>query len=166
MFRRGSRVMRLRHGSTVSRDRSRALVAELETQPAGRFGSAFLASFITIVREGVEVILILAMLLALVGKATNTAGLRALSGTDRAAGDLESAMPELGRGGYPSQGTGGKGDLVGSGGGSFGQCRDGDRLELSDRVSTWGSAGDARRVCHARGGRRALLCELLADLAI
>ena len=74
------------------------LVTELESQPAGRFGSAFLASFITIVREGVEVILILAMLLALVGKATNTAGLRVLSGTDRAAGELESAMPELGHG--------------------------------------------------------------------
>ena len=56
------------------------LVAELEAQPAGLFGSAFLASFITIVREGVEVILILAMLLALVGKATSAAGLRAASG--------------------------------------------------------------------------------------
>ena len=42
----------------------------------GRFGSAFVASFITIVREGVEVILILAMLLALVGKATSSASLR------------------------------------------------------------------------------------------
>jgi high-affinity iron transporter len=47
------------------------LVDDLETQPAGRFGSAFVASFITIVREGVEVILIVAMLLALVGKATS-----------------------------------------------------------------------------------------------
>ena len=45
-------------------------MAELEAQPVGLFGSAFLASFITIVREGVEVILILTMLLALVGKAT------------------------------------------------------------------------------------------------
>jgi high-affinity iron transporter len=75
----------------------KSLVAELETQPAGRFGSAFLASFITIVREGVEVILILAMLLALVGKATSAAGLQALRGRDRAASDLESATPELGR---------------------------------------------------------------------
>ncbi len=52
------------------------LVAELEAQPVGLFGSAFLASFITIVREGVEVILILAMLLALVGKATSAVPLR------------------------------------------------------------------------------------------
>ena len=55
------------------RPRSRALVTQLEAQPAGQFGTAFLASFITIVREGVEVILILAMLLALVGKATSSA---------------------------------------------------------------------------------------------
>jgi high-affinity iron transporter len=73
------------------------LVAELETQPAGRFGSAFAASFITIVREGVEVILILAMLLALIGKATSAAGLRALHGSDRAPDDLDIATPELGR---------------------------------------------------------------------
>ncbi len=52
------------------------VVNRVEAQPAGRFGSAFLASFITIVREGVEVILILAMLLALVGKATSTSGLK------------------------------------------------------------------------------------------
>jgi len=53
-----------------------SLVVQLETQPGGGFGSAFLASFITIVREGVEVILILTMLLALVGKATTGSGLR------------------------------------------------------------------------------------------
>ena len=52
------------------------LVTGLESQPAGQFGSAFAASFITIVREGVEVILIVAMLLALVGKATSAVGTR------------------------------------------------------------------------------------------
>jgi high-affinity iron transporter len=61
------------------------LVAQLEAQPAGLFGSAFAASFITIVREGVEVILILAMLLALVGKATNTARARIPGENDGAA---------------------------------------------------------------------------------
>ena len=62
------------------------LVAELEAQPAGLFGSAFLASFITIVREGVEVILILAMLLALVGKATSACGFEGPARRTTAAG--------------------------------------------------------------------------------
>ena len=69
------------------------LVAQLESQPAGRFGSAFVASFITIVREGVEVILIVAMLLALVGKATSTAVLR-MSGESRLAGLSDGASAE------------------------------------------------------------------------
>ena len=80
------------------------LVEELEAQPAGLFGSAFLASFITIsARSGVEVILILAMLLALVGKATNLARVQATDGSDpatsaaRAIGenDLAHALGEL-----------------------------------------------------------------------
>ena len=75
--------------------RVRSLVADLETQPTGQFGSAFLASFITIVREGVEVILILAMLLALVGKATSAAGLRTLPGTDRSVVVRKLLEPEL-----------------------------------------------------------------------
>lgn len=41
----------------------------LEARPAGGFGSAFAASLVTIVREGVEVILVVAMLLALVARA-------------------------------------------------------------------------------------------------
>jgi high-affinity iron transporter len=45
------------------------LVARLEARPAGAFGTAFFESLITIVREGVEVILVLAMLIALVAKA-------------------------------------------------------------------------------------------------
>ncbi len=79
------------------------IVAELEAQPAGLFGSAFVASFITIVREGVEVILILAMLLALVGKATSPARAHVASQNDavapaaRAAGehDLADALTKL-----------------------------------------------------------------------
>ncbi len=47
-----------------------SLVARLEARPAGAFGTAFFESLITIVREGVEVILVLAMLIALVAKAT------------------------------------------------------------------------------------------------
>jgi high-affinity iron transporter len=47
-----------------------SLVARLEVQPAGTFGAAFAASLITIVREGVEIILLLAMLIALVAKTT------------------------------------------------------------------------------------------------
>jgi high-affinity iron transporter len=70
------------------------LVARLESQPAGRFGSAFVASFITIVREGVEVILIVAMLLALVGKATSAALLR---------GPGESGGAALAKGSSPEQ---------------------------------------------------------------
>lgn len=46
------------------------LVARLEAQPTGTFGAAFAASLITIVREGVEIILLLAMLIALVAKTT------------------------------------------------------------------------------------------------
>jgi high-affinity iron transporter len=80
-----------------------SVVTRLEAQPAGRFGPAFLASFITIVREGVEVILILTMLLALVGKATSTSGLKARPGTnwgtlndgDGALADLEQAALRL-----------------------------------------------------------------------
>jgi high-affinity iron transporter len=46
-----------------------SLVARLEARPAGAFGTAFFESLITIFREGVEVILVLAMLIALVAKA-------------------------------------------------------------------------------------------------
>ncbi len=44
------------------------LIAQLEVAPTGTFGAAFFASLITIVREGVEIILILAMLIAVVAK--------------------------------------------------------------------------------------------------
>jgi high-affinity iron transporter len=51
-----------------------AVIARLETRPAGAFGPAFFSSLVTILREGVEVILIVSMLLALVAKATAGAG--------------------------------------------------------------------------------------------
>jgi high-affinity iron transporter len=54
--------------------RLEALIVRLEARPAGRFSPAFIASFVTITREGIEVILIVAMLLALVAKATRAAG--------------------------------------------------------------------------------------------
>ena len=79
-LRRASREKRWRPGSTALEPEVETLVGRLEAQPAGRFGPAFFASLVTIVREGVEVILILAMLLALVGKATSAAGLRAPAG--------------------------------------------------------------------------------------
>ena len=49
-----------------------------ESQPAGTFGPAFFASLITMLREGVEVILILTMLVALVAKAGQRTTLRAI----------------------------------------------------------------------------------------
>jgi high-affinity iron transporter len=52
----------------------KTLITRLEAQPAGRFGPAFLASLVTILREGIEIILILTMLLVLVGKATSFSG--------------------------------------------------------------------------------------------
>ena len=51
-------------------DEVETLVTRLESRPAGTFGTAFFESLITIVREGVEVILVLAMLIALVAKAS------------------------------------------------------------------------------------------------
>jgi high-affinity iron transporter len=53
-----------------------ALLAKVEARPAGTFGAAFVASLITIVREGLEVILVLAMLIALVSKAFMPASAR------------------------------------------------------------------------------------------
>ena len=84
-------------GWTDSSSKVESLVVHLESQPAGRFGSAFLASFITIVREGVEVILILAMLLALVGKATSASGLRAPAEGQRDPDGLASDELDLAR---------------------------------------------------------------------
>jgi high-affinity iron transporter len=65
------------------------LVARQQARPAGAFGTAFFESLVTIVREGVEVILVLAMLIALVVKASGTA-----RGTDDAGG-----APDLARAG-------------------------------------------------------------------
>jgi high-affinity iron transporter len=54
--------------------RVETLILRLEARPAGRFSPAFLASLVTITREGLEVILIVAMLLALISKAAAAAG--------------------------------------------------------------------------------------------
>jgi high-affinity iron transporter len=48
------------------------LIDRLDARPTGAFGPAFIASLVTIVREGVEVILVVTMLLALVAKAAGT----------------------------------------------------------------------------------------------
>jgi high-affinity iron transporter len=58
------------------------VIGRLEARPTGTFAPAFLASLITILREGLEVILVLTMLIALVAKAA-TAG--AVAATDFAA---------------------------------------------------------------------------------
>ncbi len=47
----------------------KTVIDGLETRPAGAFGPAFVASLVTILREGVEVILVVTMLLALVARA-------------------------------------------------------------------------------------------------
>jgi high-affinity iron transporter len=67
---------------TIS-SRVETLITRLGTQPAGQFGPAFFASLVTILREGIEVILILTMLLVLVGKATSVPGADSVPG-DRA----------------------------------------------------------------------------------
>jgi high-affinity iron transporter len=55
-----------------------AALARCETATAGSFGLAFVNSLVTILREGVEVILLLSMLIALVAKAGQTKGLVAI----------------------------------------------------------------------------------------
>ncbi len=72
------------------------LIARLEAQPAGRFGPAFVASLVTILREGIEVILILTMLLVLVGKATSVPAVDSPA-DDRAHGSGESVGASAGR---------------------------------------------------------------------
>jgi len=46
-----------------------SVIGRLEARPVGSFGPAFFSSLVTILREGVEVILVVTMLLALVAKA-------------------------------------------------------------------------------------------------
>jgi high-affinity iron transporter len=64
------------------------LVTKLEARPTGTFGTAFLESLITIVREGVEVILVLAMLIALVAKASQPS-----AGSSLAAAGASGTVP-------------------------------------------------------------------------
>ncbi len=55
-----------------------AALARSESSAVGSFGPAFATSLVTILREGVEVILLLAMLVALVVKAGHPKGLGAI----------------------------------------------------------------------------------------
>jgi len=71
------------------------LINQIEAQPTGTFAPAFFASLITIVREGLEVILVLTMLIALVAKAS-TAG--AVAVTDIAARARARALRAIGWG--------------------------------------------------------------------
>jgi high-affinity iron transporter len=84
------------------------LIDRLETRPTGTFAPAFFASLITILREGLEVILVLTMLIALVAKAsttlskTNTGddseGVPAVPATDIAATARARALRAIGWG--------------------------------------------------------------------
>jgi high-affinity iron transporter len=73
------------------------LVARLEAKPVGTFGTAFVESLITIVREGVEVILVLAMLITLVAKAA-PAGTETKDGTSHHDANRARAMRAIGYG--------------------------------------------------------------------
>jgi high-affinity iron transporter len=75
-----------------------ALIARLEARPAGTFAPAFISSLITIVREGLEVILILTMLLALVAKASSVSVAQAepSSGSAEARKQPGNAAPLVG----------------------------------------------------------------------
>jgi high-affinity iron transporter len=75
-----------------------ALVAKVDARPAGTFGAAFVASLITVLREGLEVILVLAMLIALVSKALTPATTaligRGRNDSSRDPHDLDAAIAE------------------------------------------------------------------------
>jgi high-affinity iron transporter len=60
------------------------LLDQLQVRPVGAFGPAFVASLVTIVREGIEVILVIAMLLAVVSKASRRPTDAAIDGSDGA----------------------------------------------------------------------------------
>jgi high-affinity iron transporter len=59
-----------------------SVVGRLEARPVGAFGPAFFSSLVTILREGVEVILVVTMLLALVSKAAVGRGQSNASATE------------------------------------------------------------------------------------
>ena len=75
------------------------MVDRLETRPVGTFGPAFVASLVTILREGVEVILVVAMLLALVAKAA--------AGSWRASHDEANALAQSDQSIWPHARSGG-----------------------------------------------------------
>ncbi len=61
------------------RDAVDASLAKSDARPVGSFGAGFAASSITILREGVEVILLLSMLIALASKTGQAGALRAIN---------------------------------------------------------------------------------------
>jgi high-affinity iron transporter len=65
------------------------LLDRVAARPTGTFGAAFVASLVTIAREGLEVILILAMLIALVSKTFTPATAQSAAG----AGQVRSSNP-------------------------------------------------------------------------
>jgi len=71
------------------------LIGRLEAQPTGTFAPAFFASLITILREGVEVILVLTMLITLVARASTA---EAVAATDIAAKARARALRAIGWG--------------------------------------------------------------------
>ena len=130
--------------------RIEALVTELEAQPAGQFGSALLASFVTIVREGVEVILILAMLLALVGKVTQRDEAGHRRGRQRGRARRGARRRRDAEAGSAS-------NLVGGGGGRSRQRGDGRCAQPAHRLGARGCSGDTRRGRDAGRRGRAVL---------
>ncbi len=105
-----------------------ALVTRLEARPVGTFGTAFFESLITIVREGVEVILVLAMLIALVAKAAPT-----------------DTKPKDGPADRDATRAGDAGDLVGRGAGRRRQPGDRGGLEPAGLLDAGPGARDPRR---------------------
>ena len=130
-------------------DEVESLIARLEARPTGTFGTAFFESLITIVREGVEVILVLAMLIALVAKAAPTV---TKSETDAMQEDRARAR---------AMGA----IWWGVGTGRYRQPGDGGGLERSRLLDAGQGTRDPRRAGDARRRGRALLRQLLADLA-
>jgi high-affinity iron transporter len=74
------------------------VINQLEARPTGTFAPAFFASLITIVREGLEVILVLTMLVALVAKTSQPSAAEAVPATDHPPTARARAMRAIGWG--------------------------------------------------------------------
>ncbi len=132
-----------------------ALISRLEARPVGAFGPAFFASLVTILREGVEVILVVTMLLALVAKAAVGPRMGNPSGSD--ASSTDTAVAATSR--APRAIWWGVALAV------AGQPRDRAGLEPPGRLRSGRCSRDPRGRGDARGFGRAVLRQLLADLA-